>query len=237
MVVSTPAIVISKLKYKDNDLILKLLTRELGVCNFLVRNPAGKKRNKIINYFQPLTILNIEFENRNKSNLNYLKDVEIEYVFKSIHFDIKKSVVVLFISEILNKILNFQEKDELLFDFISDSFILFDKKKSQNFHLFFLIHLTKYFGLFPQTDNIEGLYFDLEQGVFRFENPPKHYIAGTNLDVFKRLLGIKFDQLNDISITNNMRRDLIDDIITYYKYHFESFSNLKSIDVIRKTLI
>lgn len=237
MVVSTPAIVISKLKYKDNDLILKLLTRELGVCNFLVRNPAGKKRNKIINYFQPLSILNIEFENRNKSKLNYLKDVEIEYVFKSIHFDIKKSVVVLFISEILNKILNFQEKDELLFDFISDSFILFDKKKSQNFHLFFLIHLTKYFGLFPQTDNIEGLYFDLEQGVFRFENPPKHYIAGTNLDVFKRLLGIKFDQLNDINITNHMRRDLIDDIITYYKYHFESFSNLKSIDVIRKTLI
>ena len=49
MVVSTSAIVISKLKYKDNDLILKLLTRELGVCNFLVRNPAGKKRNKIIN--------------------------------------------------------------------------------------------------------------------------------------------------------------------------------------------
>ena len=237
MVVSTSAIVISKLKYKDNDLILKLLTRELGICNFLVRNPAGKKRNKIINYFQPLTILNIEFENRNKSKLNYLKDVEIEYVFKSIHFDIKKSVVVLFIAEILNKILNFQEKDELLFDYISNSFIFFDKNNSQNFHLFFLIHLTKYFGLFPQTENIDALYFDLEQGVFTVDQPPKHYIAGVNLDVFKKLLGIKFDNLNDINMTNNMRRDLIDDIIAYYKYHFESFSNLKSIDVIRKTLI
>ena len=237
MVVSTSAIVISKLKYKDNDLILKLLTRELGVCNFLVRNPAGKKRNKTINYFQPLTILSIEFENRNKSKLNYLKDIEIEYVFKSIHFDIKKSVVVLFISEILNKILNFQEKDELLFDFIRDSFIFFDKNNFQNFHLFFLIHLTKYFGLFPQTDNIDGLFFDLEQGVFIEEQPPKHYITGANLDIFKRLLGIKFDQINNINITNNLRRDLIDDIITYYKYHFESFSNLKSIDVIRKTLI
>jgi DNA repair protein RecO (recombination protein O) len=91
--------------------------------------------------------------------------------------------------------------------------------------------------LFPQTDNIEGLYFDLEQGVFSFEKPPKHYITGLNLDIFKRLLGIKFDHINKINISNNMRRDLIDDIITYYKYHFESFSNLKSIDVIRKTLI
>ena len=237
MVVSTSAIVISKLKYKDNDLILKLLTRELGVCSFLVRNPAGKKRNKIISYFQPLSILNIEFENRNKSNLNYLKDVEIKYLFKSIHVDIKKSVVVLFISEILNKILNFQEKDELLFEFISDSLVFFDKNNSHNFHLIFLIHLTKYFGLFPQTDNIEGLYFDLEQGVFSFEKPPKHYITGSNLDIFKRLLGIKFDHIDNINISNNIRRDLIDDIITYYKYHFESFSNLKSIDVIRKTLI
>ena len=237
MVVSTSAIVISKLKYRDNDLILKLLTRELGVCSFLVRNPAGKKRNKIINYFQPLSILNIEFENRNKSNLNYLKDVEIKYLFKSIHVDIKKSVVVLFISEILNKILNFQEKDELLFEFISDSLVFFDKNDSYNFHLIFLIHLTKYLGLFPQTDNIEGLYFDLEQGVFSFEKPPKHYITGSNLDIFKRLLGIKFDHIDNINISNNIRRDLIDDIITYYKYHFESFSNLKSIDVIRKTLI
>lgn len=237
MVVSTSAIVISKLKYKDNDLILKLLTRELGVCNFLVRNPAGKKRNKIINYFQPLSILNIEFENRNKSRLNYLKDIEIKYLFKSIHFDIKKSMVVLFISEILSKILNFQEKDKLLFDFISDSLVIFDKNNYQNFHLFFLIHLTKYFGLFPQTDNIKGLYFDLEQGVFSFEKPTKHYIAGGKLDIFKKLLGIKFDHIVEINITNSMRRDLIDDIITYYKYHFESFSNLKSINVIRKTLI
>ena len=141
------------------------------------------------------------------------------------------------IHEILNKILNFQEKDELLFDFIRDSFIFFDKNNSQNFHLFFLTHLTKYFGLFPQTDSIDSLFFDLEQGVFSVEKPLKHYIGGINLDVFKRLLGIKFDQISDINITNNMRRDLIDDIITYYKYHFESFSNLKSIDVIRKTLI
>ena len=100
-----------------------------------------------------------------------------------------------------------------------------------------MIHLTRYFGLFPQTENIDALYFDLEQGVFTVDQPPKHYIAGVNLDVFKKLLGIKFDNLNDINITNNMRRNLIDDIIAYYKYHFESFSNLKSIDVIRKTLI
>ena len=100
-----------------------------------------------------------------------------------------------------------------------------------------MIHLTRYFGLFPQTDNIDGLYFDLEQGIFTVKQPPKHYITGTNLDLFKKLLGIKFDQINEINITNNMRRDLIDDIITYYKYHFESFSNLKSIDVIRKTII
>ena len=125
----------------------------------------------------------------------------------------------------------------MLFDFISESFIFFDKNNSQNFHLFFLIHLTRYFGLFPQTDNIDGLYFDLEQGVFTVEQPPKHYITGTNLDVFKKLLGIKFDDINHINLTNNMRRDLIDYIIVYYEYHFESFSNLKSIDVIRKTLI
>ena len=120
---------------------------------------------------------------------------------------------------------------------------MIDNYSGLKYDSFEVITEEKYKGVFNKLQMFdkfrdgENLYFDLEQGVFSFEKPSKHYITGLNLDIFKRLLGIKFDHINNINISNNMRRDLIDDIITYYKYHFESFSNLKSIDVIRKTLI
>ena len=47
MIISSTAIVLSKLKYRDNDLIVKLLVRELGVTSFIVRG-GSKKINQII---------------------------------------------------------------------------------------------------------------------------------------------------------------------------------------------
>ena len=44
MIVSSSAIVLSKLKYRDNDLIVKLLVSELGVTSFIVR--GGSRKNK-----------------------------------------------------------------------------------------------------------------------------------------------------------------------------------------------
>ena len=64
MIISSSAIVLSKLKYRDNDLIIKLLVRELGVTSFIVR--AGSKKNKT-NYFQQLSLLEIEFDFNSKT--------------------------------------------------------------------------------------------------------------------------------------------------------------------------
>ena len=38
MLVSTKAIVLSKLKYKEQDIIVKCYTQQLGVQSFLVKN-------------------------------------------------------------------------------------------------------------------------------------------------------------------------------------------------------
>ena len=73
MIISSSAIVLSKLKYRDNDLIVKLLVRELGVTSFIVR--GGSKKNKT-NYFQQLSLLEIEFDFNSKKSLHYFKDIE-----------------------------------------------------------------------------------------------------------------------------------------------------------------
>ena len=99
MIISSTAIVLSKLKYRDNDLIVKLLVRELGVTSFIVR--GGSKKNKS-NYFQQLSFLEIEFDFNSKRNLHYFKDFEYKISLKgspssiSIWFLITDSLVILF---------------------------------------------------------------------------------------------------------------------------------------------
>ena len=47
MVVSTKAIVISKIKYNDNDLIVKCYTASSGVKSYIIKNASKSKKGKL----------------------------------------------------------------------------------------------------------------------------------------------------------------------------------------------
>ena len=68
MISSTHAIVLSKIKYSDNDLIVKCYTKEFGVVTFLLKHVLKSKKGKVKTaYFQSLSQLQLEIiqkENR-----------------------------------------------------------------------------------------------------------------------------------------------------------------------------
>ena len=157
MIISSSAIVLSKLKYRDNDLIIKLFVRELGLTSFIVR--GGSKKNKT-NYFQQLSLLEIEFDFNNKRNLHYFKDFESKCNLKTIHTDFKKIVVIIFLSEVLSKILIHQQKDYYLYDFIEDAIKYYDQHVfSSKFHIVFLMNLSRFLGFYPDVNNNNYQYF------------------------------------------------------------------------------
>ena len=53
------------------------------------------------NYFQQLSLLEIEFDFNSKRNLHYFKDFESKYNLKTIHTNFKKMGVIIFLSEVL----------------------------------------------------------------------------------------------------------------------------------------
>ena len=232
MIISSSAIVLSKLKYRDNDLIVKLLVRELGVTSFIIR--GGSKKNKT-NYFQQLSLLEIEFDFNSKKSLHYFKDFENKFSLKTIHVDYKKMGVVIFLSEFLSKILIHQEKDFELFSFIEDSIKYYDDTKfNSSFHLAFLIKLSKFLGFFPETENNHYKFFDLQHGCYTNTEDSKYLISHEELECFNMILGINFDDLNSLTINSVQRKNLLDNIILYYKLHIENFVSIKSLEVLRK---
>jgi len=232
MIISSSAIVLSKLKYRDNDLIIKLFVRELGITSFIVR--GGSKKNKT-NYFQQLSLLEIEFDFNSKRNLHYFKDFESKYNLKTIHTNFKKMVVIIFLSEVLSKILIHQQKDYQLYDFIEDAIKYYDKDIfSPTFQIVFLINLSKFLGFYPDVKNNNYQYFDLQHGFYTDVKDSDYIIYDDDLKCFNKILGINFDDLNKLTFTLVQRKKLLDNIILYYRLHIENFVSVKSLEVLRK---
>tara|TARA_B100001758_G_scaffold227741_1_gene221402 strand:- start:311 stop:1015 length:705 start_codon:yes stop_codon:yes gene_type:complete len=232
MIISSSAIVLSKLNYRDNDIIVKLLVRELGVTSFIVRGGFKKKKN---NYFQQLSLLEIEFDFNSKRSLHYFKDFENKFNLKTIHTDYKKMSVIIFLSEILSKILVHQVKDFDLFTFIEGSIKYYDNTKfNSSFHLAFLIKLSRFLGFYPEIENKDYKFFDLQHGCYTNTMDSKYLLSEEELECFNMILGINFDELNSLTFNSMQRKNLLDNIILYYKLHIENFVSVKSLEVLRK---
>ncbi len=233
MLSTTNAIVLSKLKYRDNDLIVKCYTQEHGVISFLVRGVLkSKKSNTKAAYFQLLSQIQVVFNYTKTRSLYTLKEVKVNTVYTSLHSHILKSSVVMFLSEILATTLQEEEKNEALYSYLETTLLWFDTDTEfANFHLLFLLKLTKYLGFYPDTTQIHNAFFNLEDGSFQTKDLGKYCVSGENLILLKHLLGIKFDALYDIKINAKKRQSFLNMILLYFELHLGSFRIPKSLQI------
>ena len=235
MVTSTSAIVLSKIRYKDNDMIVKSFTKEYGAISFIVRGRQNSKKNKIkYVYFQELTILEIQFNYNSKRDLQYIKDIEIKHNYISSHTDLVKVSVIMFLSEVLSNVITHQKRDIQLYNYIEQSLIWYDINKSNTyFHMIFLIELTRYLGFYPDMLSNNFKYFNLEGGSYEKSKTSEYSITGDSLNLFNQILGIKFDTNPLPTLNSKDKIEIIDIILTYYKLHINNFKPIKSLEIVK----
>jgi DNA repair protein RecO (recombination protein O) len=234
MLTKNNSIVLSKLKYKDYDLIVKCYTQERGVVSYILRGilKSKKSQTKTV-YFQALSQLQIEEVFKPNQSLHSIKEVKLNYIYKTLHTNIYKSAVVLFLSEVLSGALKEEEKNEDLFDYLQISLQYLDNEDQfSNFHLLFLLKLTRYLGFQPENLKMEYPFFNLETGVFEAHNHGIYSVSGENLTLLKSLLGINFDALNTIKISAKQRREFLNMLLYYFELHLGGFKKPKSLKVL-----
>lgn len=232
MLITTNAIVISKLRYKDHDLIVKCYT-QAGTLSFLVRGVLkSKKRNAKAAYFQLLSQLQLVIQYKENRTLQTIKEVKFAHIYTSLHSNVLKSSVVMFLSEVLARALKEEEENQTLYSYIENALLWLDSQSEcANFHLVFLLKLTKYLGFYPDESNIALPFFNLCDG--KFENKPSntYAITGENLIFMKVLLGIKFDTISSLHITSKQRQSFLNIILLYFELHLGDFKTPKSLQI------
>ncbi|MEZ7505694.1 DNA repair protein RecO [Flavobacterium sp. Arc2] len=234
MQVKTKAIVLSSLKFQEKSLIVKCFTLSHGLKSYLVRDAfSGRKSNQKIAYFQPLSILEIEAVHKNKGTLESFKEIKLSTPFQTIHSDIYKSTIVMFISEVLHHSIHEEEKNESLFEFLEAALLWLDNQdETANFHLILMLETTKYLGFYPDTSDMDMPFFEMTNGIFT----PFHAISSLTeheSNLFKKLIALRFD--NDQKIFHVIERQIVLKIlIDYYSFHLDGFKKPKSLDVLKE---
>ncbi|MCF8218462.1 MAG: DNA repair protein RecO [Bacteroidales bacterium] len=234
-------IYLHKVRYSDHSAIAKVYTNEAGMQSFIIRGLGNSSKNKKNGLLQPLTLLDMVVYVNPKRDIHHIKEISLAYHFKNLQQkDFVKSSIAIFINELIYNSIKEEEKNQALFDFLQNSIQYLDliEQGYLNFHLFFAIQFTKYLGFFPayEQETTNG-FFDLREGKF-VPNEPFHpdYMDTLKSGVFKELLVQEYSGLAGFHITNQQRRDLLNDILYYYSIHLQGFGNIKSHQILETVL-
>ncbi|MCK8479148.1 DNA repair protein RecO [Psychroserpens algicola] len=233
MLIKTKAIVLSKLRYRDNDLIVKCFTSHKGVVSYLLRGVLNRKKgHSKVAYFQLLSQLQIEENYRENQSLQTIKDLRLDYSFTSLHTNVLKSAITMFLAEVLASVLREEEENLSLYNYIETTFRWLDTKDDfSNFHLLFLLKLTKHLGFYPDTTDVNHMYFNLNSGSFESKKQDLYSISGENLTVLKALLGTNFDELDNVKLNSKQRQSFLTMLLLYFELHLGSFKKPKSLQI------
>jgi DNA repair protein RecO (recombination protein O) len=194
----------------------------------------GKKRSGKPAALQPLTRIEFNCNYREKYQVQSLSGLSLKPGSSSFSFHPLKSVIALFLTEMLFKSLREESKDEDLFNFLDSSLDFFSEDEfSPDFHLVFLVKLSRFFGFYP-SGKWHGArpYFDLLEGEFSSNpNQTVHTLAQEQSKRVSNLLQADFGD-KSTGLTNASRRAMLNTIVEYYQIHLEGLGPIKSLPVL-----
>ena len=236
MQITTSAIVLSSLKYGDTSLIVKAFTATDGVKSYLLKGILTSKKGKLKTaLFQPLMQLEIIANHRNKGSLESIREAKVSHHYQSLHTEIDKNALTMFLAEMLSNSIYEEEPNQNLFDFLEASLQWLDvHDKVSNFHIYFLLRLSKYLGFYPDMSQSTAACFDLVEGEFTNAPSLNPVLMGANLNHFKTFLGINFDAIDTIRMSKTERQDLLKSLVLYFELHLQGFRKPKSLAILNE---
>jgi len=240
MLHKTRGIVLKTTFYGDTGVVVQIFTEKFGIQSYLINGVRKPKAKVNINILQPLHLLDMVVYFKANTSIQRIKELQSSPIFRSIPYNIIKSTIVMFLNEVLYKSIRQQHTDEHLFDFIYNSIAWFDEAQdaSINFHLAFLLKLSRYLGFAPSTEiKSTEYYFDLQEGAFSSRLPVHpHYMDKEDAEIFIALFTTPLDKLDQVNLTKSTRRSILNKILVFYTLHTASFGEIRAHQVLEEVL-
>lgn len=237
MLIDTEAICLQQYRYTDNSIIVHLYTAEKGKIPLIIQGARSRKSKSKAVLFQPLNILDVSIDYKEKREVQRLKEARIAFPLNDIGENIHKKSIALFLAEVLHKTLKTEVADPELFQFLIKSISFFDAMHNSYayFHLLFLIKLSRKLGFLPGNQRSpRNKIFHLDAGLFVSDTEKDasclNAVDSAHLDSILRLDYVSLDALK---LSRQQRTRLLFNLILYFQAHIPAFGSLKSYDVLK----
>ncbi len=227
MLSKTKGLVLSYLRYRETSILVTIYTKEFGIATYIENGVRSAKAKHKMALFQPMTLLDLEVFHKPGKGLYRISEAKCFFPYQQIPFDIAKTSIALFLSEILGKVLKEEESNPYLFEFLVDSLQFLDRTPMnfENFHIQFLWRLTSFLGITP-SDSVE-------------------FLSQLNIEKFSLLSEVDKSWIDEIvntplgstqAISRAQRKNLLAGVIFFYQLHIESFGELRSWQILQEVM-
>jgi DNA repair protein RecO (recombination protein O) len=221
MVHKTRGVVFRFTRYGETSIIVNIFTEMFGLQSYIVNGVRSTAARNKIALYQPLTLLELVVYHRPNANINRIKEVRCLHPYQTITADVRKSAIALFLNELLNKTVKEESHAADLCTFLINSLVMLDTidRNTENFHLLFMIRLSRLlgFGAFNVNEVLGVRVVDQET---------------------ERLLEEMLDGGYDkpLIISNAKRREILELLIKFFADHIGTLGDLRSLLVLREVL-
>ena len=243
MIYKTKGIVLRAVKYGETSLVVNIFTELFGIQSYIVNGirTSGKTSSKA-NLFQPTAIVEMEVYHNELKNLQRIKEIKWSSLYETILSDVTKNAVAVYMIELLQKCLKQPEKNSDLFQFSEDALIQLDAAGdavTANFPLYFSLQLVHFFGFAIQDNySVKNIILDLQEGLFTNSLPHHSYfLEGDQAYNISQLLKVRHpNELNEMKLNKNARREMLLAIQTFYALHTQEFGTMKTLPILHEIL-
>lgn len=170
----------------------------------------------------------VVYHKRKDDTVHRISEMKCYAPFSSLPYDVLKSSLALFVTEILGKTLREEETNEALFEFLEHSVLYLDQAQNgfENFHIQFLAELASFLGFGIET--IEDLESELRN------NHYPQVADRAEMEATRLLLSSGYGTV--IHLDRQRRVSILEKLLFFYKIHMDSLGEIRSLDVLREVL-
>ena len=165
MMVSTPSIVLRRVRHHDNRLVVTLYCRNQGLVPAIFYN---RKKDGRTGLLEPLSVLETVISSRANREMQEIKSVRLLHPLQEIRSDIRKNAIAVFMAEIILLCTRHAGQDGKLFRFLLQSILDLEQSGSPaTFHVKFLVGFLGELGIAPRNNYSEATpCLDPVEGIF-----------------------------------------------------------------------
>ena len=220
MIEKTRGIVLHTLRYSDAKVIATLFTESRGAVSFMVRIPRTRYSALQGVLLSPLSMLEVDMDYQENAQLQRMIDVRIDEPYQSLPYHPMKQTIALFLGEFLYYSLREESTNPALYDYLTKSLLWLDARQEgyANFPLTFLIRLSRFLGIWPDTEEAQKMLSVEEQSFVPL------------------MMRMDFATMHLFRFSRDQRARMLQVLNDYYRLHVPHFPELRSMAILREVL-